>query len=549
MYIRKVVITNFKCFREPFTIEFNQGMNIIAGNNESGKSTILQAINLALTGYLDGRPLSLGISQYIFNKRSIDEYFKALNGGGDSTPPKITIEIFFGGKIDEIALWKGDLNSEGSNDASGFIFSIDLHEDFQKNYEELISSNQVQTLPIEFYRFSWSSFARDNLLSRNFPIRSILVDSTNYGYRNGSDIYVSRIIKGMLSPQQLIDISQAHRKVRENFQREQIITDINANLNGQGNLTGKRINLAIDLGNTGSWEESMLTEVDEFPFQHVGKGVQNSIKIEIALASNQAQRADVVLMEEPENHQSHSNLNRLLRRISDKCESKQIICTTHSSFVANKLGIENVTLLEKNRTVKFSNLSDETKTFFSKLAGYDTLRYVLCEKAILVEGDSDELIMQRAYMDSHDKRLPIEDGIDVISVGTSFLRFLEIADALHKLTVVVTDNDGSIENINNKYSNYLGEHEKDYVKICYGDFNEFRGLEIDGKPYNYNTLEPNLVLCNDLTTLNRILKTSFQTEEELLTHMYRKKTLSALSIFSSDENIAYPEYIKDAIIK
>ncbi len=547
MYIRKVVISNFKCFKEPFTIELNEGTNIIVGNNESGKSTILQAINLALTGYLDGRPISLGISQYIFNKCSIDEYISALKDGGDSTPPKITIELFFGGEVDEIAKWKGDLNTEESYDASGLIFSIDLHEDFTKNYADLISSGQVDTLPVEFYRFSWSSFGRDNLLPRSFPIRSILVDSTNYGHRNGSDIYISRIIKGMLTPQQLIDISQAHRKVKENFQQEQVIADINNNLNGQSNLTGKRINLAIDLGTSGSWEESMLTEVDEFPFQHIGKGLQDSIRIEIALASNQAQKADVVLLEEPENHQSYTNLNKLLKRISKKCDSKQIISTTHSSFVANKLGIENLILLANNRITKISKLSDETQTFFSKLAGYDTLRYVLCEKAILVEGDSDELIIQRAYMDSNDKRLPIEDGIDVISVGTSFLRFLEIADALKKPTVVVTDNDGSIENIKNKYSDYLGEHKKVYVKICYGDFNEFRGLEIDGKPYNYNTLEPNLVLCNDLTTLNKILKTSFQTEEELLTHMYRKKTLSALSIFSSDENIAYPNYIKNAI--
>ena len=37
-----------------------------------------------------------------------------------------------------------------------------------------------------------------------------------------------------------------------------------------------------------------------------------------------------------------------------------------------------------------------TFEFFKKVAGYDTLRLILCKKSILVEGDSDELVVQRA---------------------------------------------------------------------------------------------------------------------------------------------------------
>ena len=71
-----------------------------------------------------------------------------------------------------------------------------------------------------------------------------------------------------------------------------------------------------------------------------------------------------------------------------------------------------------------SVLPADTARYFSKLSGYDTLRLLLSEASILVEGDSDELVVQRAYMDGHGGRLPIQDGIDVVSVGTSFLRFL-----------------------------------------------------------------------------------------------------------------------------
>lgn len=56
MYITKVKIKNFKCFKD-FSLILNEGVNIIVGNNEVGKSTILEAIHLGLTGIMNGRYL------------------------------------------------------------------------------------------------------------------------------------------------------------------------------------------------------------------------------------------------------------------------------------------------------------------------------------------------------------------------------------------------------------------------------------------------------------------------------------------------------------
>lgn len=142
--------------------------------------------------------------------------------------------------------------------------------------------------------------------------------------------------------------------------------------------------------------------------------------------------ANLILLEEPENHLSHSNLNRLLGFIKKKCSGKQIIITTHSSFVANKLGLEDLILLNNQQTTLFRDLEEDTHKYFSKLPGYDTLRLLLASKVILVEGDCDELIVQKLYRQNNDGKLPIEDGIDVISVGLSYKRFLEIAAKIDK---------------------------------------------------------------------------------------------------------------------
>jgi len=53
MNIQKVIIQNFKTLRN-FEINLNKELNIIVGDNEAGKSTLLDAINLVLTGQLNG---------------------------------------------------------------------------------------------------------------------------------------------------------------------------------------------------------------------------------------------------------------------------------------------------------------------------------------------------------------------------------------------------------------------------------------------------------------------------------------------------------------
>ena len=68
MYITKVKIENFKRYKGMFELKLNDGLNIIVGDNESGKSTILEAINLALTGMINGRSIWNEVSQYLFNK-------------------------------------------------------------------------------------------------------------------------------------------------------------------------------------------------------------------------------------------------------------------------------------------------------------------------------------------------------------------------------------------------------------------------------------------------------------------------------------------------
>lgn len=537
--VEKIIIQNFKSYKGRFELKLNEGLNIIVGDNEAGKSTILEAINLALTGQLNGRYLKNDLSQYLFNIDTIEEYCNSLKTSDPLSLPSILIELYF----KDYPTFKGTNNSEKS-DKCGLYFSIEFDENYNDAYKKMCSSEEISTLPIEYYKIVWKSFSFDSLIPRQIPLKSSFINSSETRFSNGSDIYLSRIIKDSLEDDQKIDLAQCYRRMVEIFAGEDAVKAINDKIAEQTEISSKPIELSVEITSTTAWEKILTTYLDRVPFQQIGRGEQCIVKTNLALTHKRSTVANMILIEEPENHLSHSNLNRLLAYIKNKCEGKQIIITTHSSFVANKLGLEDLILINNKKTISLKDLHKDTHDFFSKLPGYDTLRLLLSEKAILVEGDCDELVIQKIYLNQYSGRLPIEDGIDVISVGLSYKRFLEIAKKIDKKVAAVRDNDGKIQSIQ--------ENDKDYLKgnndtqIVFYDSTEHK---YQGKieTYNYNTLEPCLLRANSIETLNYILDKAFKTEDELLSYMKNNKTDCALKIFDTKIPFNPPKYIEQAI--
>jgi putative ATP-dependent endonuclease of OLD family len=545
MVIDKVVIQNFKGFKDKFTLDLNSGLNIIVGDNEAGKSTILEAINLALTGLYNGRYLHNELSQYLFNESSVSEYIASLENAKSLLPPAILIELYISGG-EEIAFMEGDGNSE-KKPCSGICLKIEFNEDYKPVYEALIKGGDVKTIPIEYYHIIWKTFDRDSITARNIPLKSAFIDSSSARHQNGSDVYIGRIIKELLSPEEIVSVSQSHRKMKEHFMGDASIAAINKKISEASKITEKEVKISVELSSKNAWESGLTTYLDDIPFHFIGRGEQSIVKTNLALAHNKAQEANVILIEEPENHLSHTKLNQLIKTVKDSCENKQIIVTTHSSFVANKLGLGDLILLNNKKTLKLNELSPETKSFFEKIAGYDTLRLMLCDKAILVEGDSDELVVQKAYQVQNKGKLPIEDCIEVISVGVSFLRFLEIAYKLKKSVCVVTDNDGDVAALKKKYESYLGANQKENIKIYYDEVVDEGALKIGKKDFNYNTLEPKLLKVNSLAIFNKVLGVEYAQVDDLHKYMRNNKTDCALKVFETEEKINYPQYILEAI--
>lgn len=478
MHIKTVKIQNFKCFRK-FELNLNDDINIIVGNNEAGKSTLLGAIHLALTGVLDGKYLKNEINPYIFNIDAVEEYYNDIKKG----LPEIIIELYFDSlnkKDIQYNECRGTHNSIRVDEA-GIQLKILFNDEYKSEYEDFINNikdyKDMYVLPIEFYKIEIISFSGNNITYKKIPIKSILIDSSSNKLKNGSDMYISYIINKSLTDKEQIQIFNAHREMKTSFAENENIKKINARIFKDNDYisSNKQLKLSVDFFNN-NWESMLMPYMGNIPFQYIGKGEQCYIKTNLALLHNKSQEASLILLEEPENHLSHSKLNSLLKNIKDNISNnKQIIITTHSSFVANKMLLNNIIMINNNSNTNFKKLSEQTFNFFEKASGYDTLRLVLSKKTVLVEGDSDELIFQRAYKDVYGK-LPIENEIDVISVGTAFVRYLELAKELKNKVIVIIDNDGNTDKLKNKYEQY---NKYDNIKIYYEDQNNFEDFEID----------------------------------------------------------------------
>lgn len=543
--IKKLRVKNFKKFANE-TFEFNDDINILVGDNECGKSSVLEAIELCLNHCHRGRPLSPEVMSELFNYKCTETY---LNGDKSQTSlPELLIEAY----VDGAPELKGTNNSEGA-DTQGISLKMLFNHDLSPYYEMFITSGDVLTVPFELYKIEWMSFAWKPLAQLARPVSCLFVDPTRLHPTMGRSRYINSIINASVDKHARPTLNLNYRQLKMQFNDKPDVKAINTQLNAGNELSAKTLKIIADIIPSGSWDSNLALAVDEISFAQIGKGEQNQIQIKVAI-QNKAKDADVVMLEEPENHLSHINLIQLVSYIEQKNTGKQILLTTHSSYVLNKLSIKKLCLLS-NEYVKLKDIDTDTVETLKRLPGYDTLRLILAQKVILVEGPSDELVLKRIYRGLKG-RLPEEDGIDIVVVrGIGFKVYLDIAKALKHPVRVVKDNDKDYQ------KNIVDWRNEDY-KGC--NFIECFSPEDNAQ----HSLEPALVAANgdSVAALDSLAKIMLSTrtygkeysacsdlaaKRTFMNTWYdknpKKKVDSAIRIFDSPETISYPDYLTKAV--
>jgi len=151
MNISQIKIKNFKCFKGEFSLELNKGLNILVGDNETGKSTILEAIHLALSGLLNGRYLKIELSQYLFEKLE----------NKNSNREEVSLALYGLAELEKLVLtriqtWldREDLSSKEKLYLAQALFGLGAEEMARDLYYEVLTEHAEQKEPYIIIRVS-----------------------------------------------------------------------------------------------------------------------------------------------------------------------------------------------------------------------------------------------------------------------------------------------------------------------------------------------------------------------------------------------------------
>lgn len=547
MKITKLIAKNFKKFKDS-TFQFNDDVNILVGDNAAGKSSILEAVEIATNFTLRGRTLSLDSVLELFNADATSAYL--VGDRKYSNLPAVTIEVF----LDGVPQYRGTNNSLGE-DAEGITFRISFDMDLRDKYEELAKNQEnILSIPVEFFKIEWFDFGWNPVKAINRKTKSILIDPSRLHPTFGKNQYIASMLGSMLDKDQLAHLRLDFRQLKNAFDEQEHVQLINKGLKADKTISDETLKIAADFAGGRTIESALQLEVNDIAFPHVGKGEQSQIQIKLAI-QNKAKSVDFILLEEPENHLSHMNLTQLVSYLEANRNGLQVFISTHSSYVLNKLSLAKLCLLGKSY-FRLKDIDKDVAKKMQRLPGYDTLRAVLASKVVLVEGPSDELILKKYYLSKHSK-LPEEDGIEIIVVrGIGFGTYLEIVKDIGTAVHVVKDNDGS-------YKKNIEEFQVPYkthasIKFFSSPKDELNSLEpalIAEHTDDQKTLDDfSKIILSKHTHTEYLKLTDVPAKAKFLKDWFggdtgsgAKKVDSAMRIFSSGEAIKYPAYLVGAL--
>lgn len=522
--ISKVILKNFKGFQS-IEFECNSDKNILIGENGSGKSTILYAISLVLSGsHIQIEKTSLAS---LFNTDVISSF---LTQKDINKLPELFVEIYFNESVEEIS---SNFNLEGTHNSKetksfGVSLKITPNKDYSKEIENALISSDWKVFPFEFYKVEFLSFNGKSYTSYTRPFKFL------YSIINTSQIDTNQEIQKRIDEIYLEKISVEDRaKVNHKYRESsmELLSSLkNDSLIKDG---GSEYTLHFE-DSERSFRNSISAIKNGVDIRNLGQGEKVLLGVENSY-SNLNESVKILLIEEPENHLSYVNMLKLIE-ILNLATGVQVFIGTHSNMIASRLGVDNLVLLKNASISKISDLEENTIRFFKKSTNQNLLNFSLSDRVILVEGNAEYILMEKFFHIIHGKR-PELLNVTIISVdGLSFKRYLDIAKKFkNKNVAIITDNDKDYStNIVERYSEYNG----------FGNIKVFSDSDDDNYTFEVCVYNNNQTLIDNanLTRSSDILRFMLNEKAEFALRLLEKLELS-----DGLQDFNVPDYITEAI--
>ena len=463
MYLANLKIWNFRKFSsinkdEPgLDLDFMPGLNLLVGENNSGKTAIVDAIKYTIH------------TQSYENIKIENEDFHLPNGETNETKraSELRVECIFRGF--------------DSNEAKNFLEWLGMEENNQGKYEYYlrISLTAKRNGNNIFYDIKAGSDLEGKQLSgeaRNL-LRSTYLKPLRDAEKEMSPRRNSRLaqilnshdaFKGKEENHYIFEtIRDANEKIQKYFkginhdgsplpdqEGKKLLEEINDYLKEFGGINNKtQSNFSLARLNLKNILERLNLELTE---NKSGLGFQNLLftATELLLLKRDSYHGlKLALVEEIEAHlhvQAQIRLIDFLQEEVDKSDI-QLIMTTHSTDLASKVRLENLIICKDDKAFpmghNFTNLNKGDYLFLERFLDSTKANLFFAQGVILVEGDSENLLLPTI---ANIIEKPFSKyGVTVVNVGsTAFLRYSRIFKRKHPENgilnipvAVITDND------------------------------------------------------------------------------------------------------------
>lgn len=381
--LKSITFKNFRNLNGTYV--FNHSLNIVFGENNSGKTNILDGIRLA------------------FNSLNND-YFKIKQSdflnSNDDTPITIIVELE-PGSIPSLDYLDGGVNKCG--------FRVSIIKTSSGRYVRKTTLGNGANADFEIVRED-----------PNIPnICTIPLIRTEDLYSDGLIAGISSFIENEEKYKAIIDDSK--KSIRESLK-----TRINK-FNEFCKKFGQDLN--VDFTNPRIVDEKAYIVDGDLPHNHmIGSGYKSIATIIINTLND---KFNIVLIDEIENHLHPSVIRNLIRELRNQ-KNCLIIATTHSPVVVNEAKAEE---LMNAKGLKISVLSTDTLNKLNTFLHPGRAEIVFSENVILVEGYTEELLLKH-YLSGNNNNWTI---INV--AGVMFDPYIELASLLGKKVIVISDTD------------------------------------------------------------------------------------------------------------